>query len=89
MKANKKSFLVYFDLEDQTEELTNEQLGLLFRAMMAYGRRGECIEIKDPYVKACFRFVMVQMREDREKYEKKCKQNHDNAVNRGRPPKNK
>ncbi len=82
---SRKSFLVYFDLEDQIEGFTDEQIGVLFRAMLAYARRGEEITIQDNEVKTAFRFVKVSIREDKLKYEKKCKQNRDNALKGGRP----
>lgn len=88
MNTKKKSFLVYFDLEDQTENFTDEQMGTLFRAMLAFARRGEIIEISDSNVKTAFSFVMVQIREDQMKYEKKCKQNAENGAKGGRPPNN-
>jgi len=86
MSNNKKSFLVYYDLEDQVEEFTDEQVGMLFRAMLAFARRSEEIEIHDSEVRAAFRFVKVSIREDKEKYEKKCQINRDNSLKGGRPP---
>lgn len=82
---SKKSFLVYFDLEDQIEGFADEQIGVLFRAMLAYARRGEEITIQDNEVKTAFRFVKVSIREDQAKYEKKCRQNAENGAKGGRP----
>lgn len=84
MSNTKKSFLVYYDLEDQVAEFTDEQVGKLFRAMLAYARRSEETEIQDSEVRAAFRFVKVSMREDKEKYEKKCQINKDNSYKGGR-----
>ncbi len=81
MKQDRKSFLVYFDLRRQTEMLTDEQMGKLFRAMLSYADDGETVEITDPRVEMAFRFVMVQIREDRIKYEEKCEQNRLNRLN--------
>ena len=61
MSNTKKSFLVYYDLEDQVEEFTDEQVGKLFRAMLAYARRSEETEIHDSEVRAAFRFVKVSI----------------------------
>lgn len=85
MSNNKKSFLVYFDLEDQIEGFTNEQVGSLFRAMLAFARRGEEVPLPDNAVKTAFRFVKVSIREDQAKYEKKCRQNAENGAKGGRP----
>lgn len=82
---SKKSFLVYFDLEDQIEGFTDDQIGMLFRAMLAYARRGEEITIRDNEVKTAFRFVKVSIREDQAKYEAKCLQNAKNGARGGRP----
>lgn len=87
MGAGKKGFVVYFDIEAQTAEFSDEQVGQLFRAMLAFASRGEVAEIEDPLVKIAFSFVRVQIREDREKYEKKCLQNQENGSKGGRPPK--
>lgn len=84
-----KSFLVYFDLEDQTKDFSDAQIGLLLRAMFAYARRGEIMEINDPFVATAFRFVMVQLREDQERYERRCAANRENGQHGGRPKKEK
>ena len=81
----RKSFLVYFDLEDQIEGFTDAQIGLLFRAMIAFARRGEEVNIEDSEVKTAFRFVKVSIREDQAKYEAKCLQNARNGAKGGRP----
>ncbi len=86
MAAARKSFMVYFDLEDQTEDLTNEELGELFRAMMAFASRGEVKEKFDsPAVKSAFGFVKVTLREDKLKFERKCETNRRNGAKGGRP----
>ena len=84
----KKSFLVYYDLEEQTKTFTDEQLGKLLRAMFAYEKRGEIMQCDDPYVTMAFNFVCVQLREGKEKYENRCAVNRENGKNGGRPPKN-
>lgn len=77
----KKAFLVYYDLEDQTAEFSNAEVGELFRAMMAYARRGEeTTNFSNQLVKGAYLFVKVQLREDAAKYEEKCEQNKANAL---------
>lgn len=83
----KKSFVVYYDLEKQTELFTDAQLGKLFRAMFAFEIRGEVSKIDDPYVEMAFRFVSVQLREDKVKYQDQCEKNRQNGAKGGRPPK--
>lgn len=83
----KKSFIVYYDLEEQTAELTDEQLGQLFRAMFAFEKRGEILSLDDPCVNMAFRFVSVQLREGKAKYAEKCEKNRQNGSKGGRPSK--
>lgn len=83
----KKSFVVYYDLERQTETFTDAQLGKLLRAMFALEIRGEVCPIDDPYVEMAFRFVSVQLREDKAKYQDQCEKNRQNGAKGGRPPK--
>ena len=83
----KKSFLVYYDLEEQTADLTDTQLGQLFRAMFAFEKRGEKLNLDDPSVNMAFRFVSVQLREGKRKYDERCEKNRQNGVKGGRPPK--
>lgn len=42
----RKSFLVYFDWETPLQELTDDELGELFRAMFIYAKYGELIELE-------------------------------------------
>lgn len=85
MSNTKKGFIVYFDLEEQTKDFTDEQRGKLFRAMFAYASRGEEIEIDDPGVKLAFGFLKVTLREDAKRYEEKCRKNAENGAKGGRP----
>lgn len=89
MTETKKSFVVYFDLEDQTEDLTNEELGELFRAMMGYAiRQQDPDKFDSQAVRAAYRFVRVSLREDRAKYERRCRRNRENGAKGGRPKAN-
>lgn len=83
-----KAFLVYHDLEDQTAEFSNAEVGELFRAMMAYARRGEeTTDFSSDVVKGAYLFVKVQLRENAAKYEERCKQNKENALKKKRQTK--
>lgn len=83
----KKSFLLYYDLEEQTAGFTNKQLGKLLRALFAYEKRGEIVEFDDPFVKTAFGFVSVQLREAKAKYAEQSAKNAANGAKGGRPPK--
>lgn len=75
MTKGKNSFVIYYDLEEQTQDFSNEQLGKLLRAAFAYEKRDELVDIDDPVVKAAFSFVRVQLREGKHKYEERCEKN--------------
>ncbi len=83
----KKAFVVYYDLEEQTADFTDAQLGQLMRAVFAYEKRGELVNLSDPVIETAFRFLRVQLRENSEKYERRCEANRENEAKGGRPPK--
>lgn len=85
---DKNSFLIYLDYEEQFNLLTDEQIGQLMRATMQYEKTGEITEL-DGMVKMAFSFIKTQLDRDREKYNKKCEKNRENAKKGGRPKKQK
>ena len=64
----KQSFIVYTDNIEYLEELTDAQVGQLYKAQIAYSR-GEEPEISDPMVRLVFKMLKGQMDRDSEKYE--------------------
>ena len=75
----KKSFLVYFDWEAPIQELTNEELGELFRAMFIYAKYGELLDFEHRSLKLVFGFIKGAIDRDKASYEEKCKKNSENA----------
>ena len=77
MSKEQKGFIVYGDTKALADELTDEQLGQLFRAMLTYFTDG-----KAPKFAGVLKFVWItvrqQMDRDMEKYEKKCERNREN-----------
>lgn len=71
--------MVYFDWEAPLQELTNEELGELFRAMFAYAKNGELIEMEHRSLKLVFGFIKSAIDRDRASYEERCKKNAENA----------
>jgi DnaD/phage-associated family protein len=63
-----QSFVVYAELEQQIERLTDAQAGALFRGMFLYNRGVEPV-FSDPTVALCFDFVRPVMDKNREKWE--------------------
>lgn len=86
MADERKGFVVYGDLADTLSELSDEEAGVLFKAMMAYFTGGD-----EPDLPRELRFAFIpvrqQMDRDREKYERKCEKNRENGRLGGRPKK--
>lgn len=68
MKDDKKSFIVYSDLQEVLGELTDEEAGRLFRAMIEYSITGEVGDLGMP-LKYVFIPIRQQMDRDRDKWE--------------------
>lgn len=83
---DKNSFLMYLDYEEQFNLLTDEQVGQLMRAIIKYEKTGIVPELEG-MLKMAFSFIKTQLDRDREKYNKKCEQNRENAKRGGRPKK--
>ena len=80
----KKSFLVYFDWEAPLQELNNEELGELFRAMFIYAKYGEEIELEHRSLKLVFGFIKSAIDRDKAAYTEKCRKNAENGSKGGK-----
>ena len=67
----RKSFIVYSEWIYNLSLLTDEQAGILFRALLAYSNETELPEM-NPETKMCFSFMKSQIDRDNEKYEQVC-----------------
>lgn len=83
----KNSFILHIDSLDILSELTDEQAGLLFKAISQYQKTGETN--LDGIMKALFIPFKNQFDRDSEKYKKICERNKSNGLNGGRPKENK
>lgn len=81
---DKNSFLIYLDYQEQFDLLTDEQAGKLIKAIIKYEKTAETSEL-DGVTKMAFSFIKTQLDRDREKYNKKCEKNRENAKKGGRP----
>ncbi len=79
--TEKKSFLLYKDFWEPIRELTNEQLGRLFRAIYEFQAEGIIDEV-DPDIRMVWKFFMKQFKIDDEKYEQICQKNRENQQKR-------
>lgn len=83
---NKNSFLIYLDYEEQFDLLSDEEIGILMRAIIKYEKTKEIPQLEG-MAKMAFSFIKTQLDRDREKYNKKCEKNKENGARGGRPKK--
>lgn len=84
---SKKSFLLHNDALDVLDELTDEQAGMLFKAIRDY-QNGKEVALEG-LMKAIFIPFKNRIDADREKYESVCERNKANGSKGGRPKENK
>lgn len=83
MPTRRKSFIIHKDSLTVLDELSNEQAGLLFKAIKAY-QTDEDIEL-DSLTKIVFSSFKAQFVRDDEKYQKIVERNTNNGSKGGRP----
>lgn len=81
----KTSIILHSDSLSVLDELSNEQSGILFKAIHTF-MKGQEPEL-DFAMKMCFLPFRNQFIRDFEKYERKCEANRKNGLNGGRPRK--
>ena len=82
---NKKAFLMYYEYEEQLEDLTDEQLGQLVRIIFKYEKTGEEPQNLGFLMKMAFSFIKGNLNRDREKYDKRSETSAINGKKGGRP----
>lgn len=83
---NRPSFLLYKSFYPAIKHLTNEELGLLFRALFEYQDGSEIIKLS-PEVGMAFAFFKNQFTLDEQKYQTIVERNKSNGSRGGRPKK--
>ena len=73
-KRDIKSIILYLDSAEAIEYLTNEQTGILFKAVFRYARTGQKLESSDTALTALFTIMCTQIDRDHKKYEERCAQ---------------
>lgn len=82
----KNSFLLYYEYREILEDLSNEEVGILFRAILDY----EIDSIEPNFtglLKMAFKVIKGNLDRDREKYDKRCETSAQNGRLGGRPRK--
>ena len=81
MSNDSKGFLVYGDIEEVVNRLSDDEAGQLFKGMISYFKTGVV-----PKFKGVLEFVFIPIRQqidrDADKYEAKCEKNRANANKR-------
>lgn len=80
--TNRKSFILHIDSLDVLSELSDEQTGALFKAMLHYQKTGE-VNL-DGLLKVVFIPFKNQFDRDNEKYKSICERNKNNGLKGGR-----
>lgn len=76
----RESFILYKSFYGPISQLTDEQLGRLFRAIYLWQIDGEATP--EPDIQIAFGFFINQFRIDNEKYQVRCDKNRENAQSR-------
>ena len=82
VKKEIKSIILYLDSAVAIDYLTDEQAGILFKAVLRYGRNGQMLESSDTALTALFTMLCTQIDRDHKKYEERCERNVTNAKKR-------
>lgn len=81
----KKAFLMYLDYEDNLQDLSDEELGQLLRAIFKYEKTREEPQNLGSLAKLAFGFIKGNLNRDREKYDKRSETSAINGKKGGRP----
>ena len=82
IKKETKSIILYLDSVAAIDYLTDEQAGILIKAVFRYGRNGQILESSDTALTALFTMLCTQIDRDHRKYEERCERNVANAKKR-------
>ena len=80
----KNSFLMYHEYREILEDLTNEELGMLFRAILDYEIDGVEPNFTG-MLKMAFKVIKGNLDRDSQKYDKRCETSSENGKLGGRP----
>lgn len=79
-----ENLLIYGSILDMLDELTNEEAGLLFKALNSF-RKGDEVEFEDRYLKGIWKGILPNLNKLKENYDSKVKANQENGKKGGRP----
>ena len=88
MAENKKSFILYRDILEVADELSDQDAGQLFKHILNYVNDNHPVT-DNPIVKLSFIPIKQQLKRDLKKYEDRAQRSRDNGAKGGRPPEGK
>ena len=88
VNQNKRSFVLYGDMEQHISLLTDDQAGQLLKGLFSYSNTGETPTFQDGIVTMAFSFVRAQLDRDSAKYEETCRRRSEAGKQGGRPKAN-
>lgn len=83
-KDDKRTFIMYADIEDQLQDFTDAEAGQILRAILAYANRGEEPNLEDRALRCLFKNIKSTIDRTDEAYEQKCETNRRIAEERER-----
>lgn len=83
-KDDKRTFIMYADIEDQLQDFTDAEAGQILRAILAYANRGEEPHLEDRALRCLFKNIKSTIDRTDEAYEQKCETNRRIAEERER-----
>ena len=83
----KDGFIFHFENIEDIEDMSLEEQGLMFRAMIGFAQTGKEPEFEDKAMRAAWKPIRRRMVKDNEAYEDRCRRNRENGQLGGRPRK--
>lgn len=78
----KKSVILYLNAIEQWNMLSDDQAGVLIKALLRYSKTGDRLETSDGALAMAFSFMAAQIDRDSDKYNQKCEKNRQIALER-------
>ena len=78
----KNGLIIHYDLLEQLEDFTDEQFGIITRAMIKYDKDGVIPDFKDNSIKIAFKIIKPLLDKNKQEYETKCNKNRENVKKR-------
>lgn len=83
----KDSFIFHFENIEDIEDMTLEEQGMIFQAMIRFAKDGTEPDFEDRALKAAWKPIRRRLKSDAAYYEAVCERNRENGAKGGRPSK--